>query len=264
MTTAQEKFSRLVEYIRRYDDVAVAFSGGTKSALLVCAAQEAHGSRVWVLSANTPFFTKEELYRVHEVLDEHKVHSERVAMPELLDLPGLEDRKQRCEACGKAIVKRLADVSRGVGAAVLLIGNTAEKAQNPCMSSENSEAVKIVCPLIELGYTRQDTEKMLDAIGRGYYKRSANDCLARRFLGDDAITAGLLDFIENAEKYIRRYTRNELKVCADGERIIVYSADVLGGEARKDVRHKLAESGAGIETEKIEFFEIRHLEEDNQ
>ena len=49
--TAQEKFSRLVEFIYQYNDAAVAFSGGTKSSLLLCAAQEALGKDILALTA---------------------------------------------------------------------------------------------------------------------------------------------------------------------------------------------------------------------
>ena len=76
--TAQEKFSELVRFIYKCDDIAVAFSGGTNSSLLLCAAQEAHGKNIWALTANAAFFTQEELYHVHEVLDDYKLNDARI------------------------------------------------------------------------------------------------------------------------------------------------------------------------------------------
>lgn len=262
--TAQEKFSALVAFIRRYDDIAVAFSGGTKSSLLVCAAQEAQGNRIWLLTANTPFFTKEELYRVHEVLDEYKVHSERVAMPELLDLPDVQKPEDRCAACGKAVSERLAGVARGIGAAVLLTGQAEESLTSGCRFSGGDLPVKVVSPFVELGYQRKDIEEMLAAIGRGYYSKPANDCLACRFLQADTLTAAALDFVEEAEKYIRRYTRNHMKVCIDGTGAIVYSVDALAEKEMEDTRRELLGSGKGLGITKVEFLGIQHLEEYGQ
>ncbi len=247
--TAQEKFSALVALIRRYDDVAVAFSGGTKSSLLLSAAHEAHGSRIWALTANTPFFTQEELYRVHEVLDEYKLNSERVAIPELLDEPGIQALDKRCGACGAVLLKRMMRAARGVGASVLLSGRLYPYEAGGC-----SFCGETVDPFIELCYTRQDVEEMLGAIGRRYYVKPPNDCLACRFLGGSEIAVQTLDFIERAERYIRRYTRGEMKVCIDGDRAFVYSVEGLTEEAKQDVERELIQDGAAAGIAKIEFF----------
>lgn len=248
--TGQEKFSALVALIRRYDDVAVAFSGGTKSSLLVSAAHEAHGSRIWVLTANTPFFTQEELYRVHEVLDEYKLNSERVAIPELLDEPDIQALEGRCRACSVVLLKRLTDVARGVGASILLSGRLKPHETGGCPFCGET-----VDPFIELGYTRQDVEQMLGAIGRRYYVKPPNDCLACRFLSGGGITVQRLDFIERAERYIRRYTRGEMKVCIDdGDRAFVYSVEGLTEEAKRDVEHAMTQDSSAAGIAKIEFF----------
>ncbi|MEG0702324.1 MAG: hypothetical protein RR449_01980 [Christensenella sp.] len=255
--TGQEKFSRLVEYIRQYDDVAVAFSGGTKSALMVCAAAEANDSRVWVLTANTPFFTQEELYRVHEVLDEYKVHNERVAMPELLDMPEIIGGGERCKVCAAVVSRRLADTAEGVGARVLLDGKTADEAQDVCcLVTSMSAEVRAVSPLAELQYTAQDAEEMLRAIGRGYYIKPTNACLARRFARGDVITAAKLDFIEAAEKYIRRFTRGDMAVCVDKSRVLVRSKAVFSNEIRSEVTDELMRNADGLNFTKIEFFDM--------
>lgn len=261
--TAQEKFSGLVALMRRHDDIAVAFSGGAKSALLVCAAQEAHGNRIWVLTANTPFFTKEELYRVHEVLDEYKVNNERVALPELLDVPGIQCADSCCAACGDSLIKRMTNVARGVGASVLFAGQTAGEPEGGCPFCGGETEVEMVSPFIELGYTRRDVKEMLRSIGRGYYIKPENDCLARRFLCEGAVSAATLDFIENAEKYIRRYTRSDMKVYIDGKKAVVHSVDTLAKEEQQDVERKLLRNGTTLGLTEIEFLEMRHLEEYN-
>ena len=57
-----QKYAALKEYIRKYDKVAVCLSGGSSSALVTIAAVDVLGTEnVVAITANTPFFTGEEL-----------------------------------------------------------------------------------------------------------------------------------------------------------------------------------------------------------
>ena len=49
--TLEKKTEALKEYLRGLDSVAVAFSGGVDSALLLCVAQETLGERTLALTA---------------------------------------------------------------------------------------------------------------------------------------------------------------------------------------------------------------------
>ena len=245
MNGPQQDFSRLVAYMEEYPYAALAFSGGTASALLVCALYESHGKGAPLLTANTPFFTQEEIYRVHEVLDDFpKMRSERVAMPELLAVREIigASAKKRCEVCACEISKRLFYAAQGLGAQVLIDGKAAG-AHSCTILAGSVRGVQAISPLLELGYTRQDVEAMLRAIGRAYYIRPANDCLACRFAPGVHIDAQKLDFIEEAEKYIRRYTRSRMQVHMEKNCVQVMAEELLQDSQKQDVADRLLLQG---------------------
>lgn len=267
MDSAQKGFSRLVAYMDRYPDAAVAFSGGTVSALLVCALYEAQGKGAFVLTANTPFFTQEELYRVHEVLDDYpKMRGERIAIPALMDIPQLTEASGdiRCEACAVRVSERLSQVAKSIGASVLFDGKVADAKDATCrLLKQVMPEVQVISPCVELGFTRQDVKNMLKAIGRAYYIWPANDCLARRFLKDMPVTVTGLDYVEAAEKYIRRYTRRGLRVYLDGKKAVVCSEETLDVQAREDVMCQLLNDGrAGVSD--VIFYDGNHWRKANR
>ena len=265
MDNAQKDFSRLVAYMDGYPDAAVAFSGGTLSALLVCALYEAQGKNGVVLTANTPFFTQEELYCVHEVLDDYpKIRNERISMPDLMDMPQLTGagRAARCKACAGRVSQRLSQVAKSIGSAVIFDGKTAETGKDGCLLLQQGiQEIQIISPYADLGFIRPDVEEMLKAIGRAYYIRPANHCLACRFSEGLPVAVDGLDYIEAAEKYIRRYTRRGMRVCLDGQKALVWSEESFDGEVRQDIKNKLLKTERPYVTEVIFCEEGHSLEE---
>ncbi|MEA4852873.1 MAG: hypothetical protein VB082_01205 [Christensenella sp.] len=228
MDTAQKNFSKLVEWFFQSDDTAVAFSGGTKSALLVCAAQEAYGKNALILTANTAFFTKEELYRVHEVLDDYKIRDARATIYLLNNEAICANGENRCELCRTAIWSELYQVAHNMGAEALCAGSVAEEQNNACVMKETLIKFGIRSPFWELGFTRGDICDMLNAVGRGYYIRPQHQCLARQIAPEEEITAEKLDRIEEAEKYLRGIAGEQCKVFLTQGRFTVFLNKEMG------------------------------------
>ena len=244
--TAQQKFSRLVDWLYRFDDIAVAFSGGAKSALLVCAASEAHGKDTLVLTANTAFFTREELYCVHEVLDDYKLKDARIPVYLLEDGDICANTDLRCGRCKEAWCKKLAEAARGMGCSVLADGVAADELGDPCAQTELTHGLGIVSPFVELGYTREDICGMLDAIGRGYYRKEPHRCLAWQIAPGEEISAEKLDFIEEAEKLVRGIAGNVCRVYLNDGNILVFSKQEISCEKQDVISSRLAGMGAPL------------------
>lgn len=242
--TAQEKFSELVRFVYKCDDVAVAFSGGTNSSLLLCAAQEAHGKNLWALTANAAFFTKEELYRVHEVLDDYKLNDARIPVYILQEEKVVQNREERCNACRALLSEGLAKAAKGLGAAVLLDGRTKET--YGCVDGRGVTAdIVRRSPFVELGFGRQDIREMLLAVGRGYYIREPVVCLAERFTFGEQLTAEKLDFVETAEKTVQKFAGKDCFVRFTNGDVVVYTKKDISGLDRESICAGLRKAGAG-------------------
>lgn len=241
--TAQEKFSSLVKLIYECDDVAVAFSGGTNSSLLLCAAQEAHGKNVWALTANAAFSTQEELYRVHEVLEDYKLNDARIPVYVLQEKSVAKNGADRCETCRKLLSEGVAKAAKNLGASVLLDGRIGEQAG--CVDGRMANVeIEQRSPLAELGFVKSDISEMLCAVGRNYYIREPVCCLAERFASGEHLTPEKLDFVEKAEKEIRKFAGKDCSAYFSDWNIAVYTARDLLDCEKENITQKLKEDGA--------------------
>ena len=240
--TAQKKFSRLVRLIYELDHVAVAFSGGIKSSLLLCAAQEAHGRDVWALTVNAAFFTKEDLYCVHEVLEDYKLNDARIPVYVLQEQAVSRNGRERCEVCSGMMSAELARYAEQIGAEVLLDGCL--KGGKSCIALQCTEKLECRSPFIELGYDIQDICDMLQAVGRGYYIRKPAGCLADRFAPEEYLTAEKLDFVEEAEVFIRKFAGKERRLYFTDWNVVVYTKKDLLEAEKESIGAELRKRGA--------------------
>ena len=60
MNKLQEKYQKLLSYLKELDSVAIAFSGGVDSTFLLAAAKEALGDKVIALTAKSCLFPERE------------------------------------------------------------------------------------------------------------------------------------------------------------------------------------------------------------
>ncbi|MEE1299042.1 MAG: TIGR00268 family protein, partial [Acutalibacteraceae bacterium] len=101
--TVHEKYQALKEYLQSFDDMAVAFSGGVDSTLLLTAAVEALGAdRVLAVTAASLFFPlreKDESVAFCEQLGVRQV----VVQKDVMAIPGVpENGPDRCYHCKQA------------------------------------------------------------------------------------------------------------------------------------------------------------------
>lgn len=68
MNKLQEKYQKLLSYLKELDSVAIAFSGGVDSTFLLAAAKEALGVKSSHLQQNPAFSRKENPERREEFL----------------------------------------------------------------------------------------------------------------------------------------------------------------------------------------------------
>ncbi len=204
----QQNFSKLVEYLYTFSDVAVAFSGGTDSSLLLCAAQEAHGKRAIAVTANVAFLTQEELFHIHEVLDELNIKKDaRIPIYVLEDARIAANPQDRCYFCKSMILQRLIQAAKGMGSNVLMDGTNVDDLQDYRPGRKAAQELGIVSPLLELGFGKREIVEMLKAIGRPHFVLQPNACLATRIRTGEPITVPKLELIEEAEKIIRWYSK---------------------------------------------------------
>ncbi len=108
------KYNNLIKYLKNLESVAVAFSGGVDSTLLLKAAKEALGDKAISITVVSPYIPKWEIEEAKELANNIGIKSY------FLEVPMLEEIRfnpeDRCYICKKSVftkIKRISKRKRG-------------------------------------------------------------------------------------------------------------------------------------------------------
>ena len=99
------KFNNLLSYLKSLEKVAIAFSGGVDSTLLVKACQMALKDNVLAISMKTPYIPAWEIEEAVNFTREHNIRHKLFDIPFLHQLK--ENRKDRCYWCKSHLFKHM-------------------------------------------------------------------------------------------------------------------------------------------------------------
>ncbi|MBQ4289115.1 MAG: ATP-dependent sacrificial sulfur transferase LarE [Clostridia bacterium] len=202
-----QKYTALVEHLKQFDRVGICLSGGSSSALVAIAAVEALGQEnVVAITANTPFFTGEELLSSKDLcrrlgLKLHIPNTDLLSNAEVV-----MNGPDRCYHCKRCIVAAINNAAVAMGIKVLLDGSCASSKDFVVQEEQNKRALSelgIHCPLRTVGITRSEVKDIMTELSMGYYLRPENACLATRIPYGEQISIKKLRWIRAAENYIR-------------------------------------------------------------
>lgn len=196
-----EKYQALKEYLQSFDDMAVAFSGGVDSTLLLTAAVEALGAdRVLAVTAASLFFPlreKDESVAFCEQLGVRQV----VVQKDVMAIPGVpENGPDRCYHCKQALFKDLQRIAVENGFTTVCEGSNMDDNGDyrPGLIAISELGVK--SPLRHVGLYKSEIRDLSRELGLPTWKKPAFACLASRVPYGQRITNEKLFRIGKAEQ----------------------------------------------------------------
>lgn len=199
-----------------YDRVAVAFSGGVDSSLLLISACKTLGAEnVLALTARSSLTTSEELERAAELAG--KIGAKHIGVEiEPLELPEVaENTPMRCYHCKKAIYSALIQKAAMEGFGVLLDGQNADDESSYRPGRKAATELGVVSPLKML--SKNEIREAVRKYGLSEADKPASPCLATRIPYGTRITAEALRRIEAYEEWIRERGYEIVRVRHHGE-----------------------------------------------
>ena len=111
MNQLEQKEVSLKEYLSTFERLAVAFSAGVDSALLLKEAKEVLGDRVMAMTARIHSFPERELSEAKAFCEKENIRHIIVEIDEL-EIPGFKKNPEnRCYLCKRALFSKMKEVT---------------------------------------------------------------------------------------------------------------------------------------------------------
>lgn len=196
---------RLLDECRRLGSVAVAFSGGVDSALVLAAALRAlPPSRVLATIAVSPSLAAGELADARRTAAELGAELAEVGVNELADPGYRANSGDRCYFCKRTVLSEISALAAERGLAAVATGTHADDHLSPHRPGlAAARQLAVVEPLAVAGFGKPMVRALAAAWGLRVAEKPAAPCLASRISVGVPVTAARLHTVERAEEAVR-------------------------------------------------------------
>ncbi|MBL8862849.1 MAG: ATP-dependent sacrificial sulfur transferase LarE [Planctomycetes bacterium] len=212
MSAYAEKLARLERALGELPSLAVAFSGGVDSGVLLHAARARLGAGAAGVIADSPSLPRQELAEARALAAQIGARLVVLATHELDDPRYRANSGDRCYHCKSALFAALLPWARAQGFAHVAFGEIADDLLDDRPGARAARERGVRAPLAEAGFTKDDVRRYAREHGLRVADKPASACLASRLPVGTAVTRERLARVEAAESQLRRLGFRVLRV----------------------------------------------------
>jgi uncharacterized protein len=198
----QDKYERLLDYLKKLSHAAVAFSGGTDSTFLLWAAKEVLGNKVLALTVKTPYIPDWEIEEATLFCEKHAIRHSIIELPFPEIIRG--NPEDRCYKCKRQLFERLLEEAAAQGIDTMLEGTNADDINDYRPGLRALRELTILSPLLEAGLTKAAIRDLSKSMGLPTWDKPAYACLLTRLPYNQPVDENTLTRIEKAELFLIR------------------------------------------------------------
>ena len=194
-----KKHEALKEHLAKLGTVAVAFSGGVDSTLLLSAAADVLGDSVVAITARAQMIPTREIREASDFCAKRGIR--HVVMDvDALAIPGFaENPADRCYHCKSALFTRIMDQTACLGIPYIAEGTNTSDLGDYRPGLKALGELKVDSPLLAAGLSKADVRALSRKLGLPTWDKPSYACLASRIPYNEGITTEKLRSVEHAE-----------------------------------------------------------------
>ena len=240
MSSVQEKYTILKDYISSLGSVAAAFSGGVDSTLLLRAAHDVLGDKAIAVTASSCSFPERELNEAKSFCTQNGI-KHIITQSEELEIDGFrQNPKNRCYLCKHELFTKIIAMAHENNIAHVIEGSNMDDLGDYRPGLQAIEELGVKSPLRYAKLSKAEVRQLSWELGLPTFDKPSFACLASRFVYGETITEEKLRMVDKAEELLLSLGFRQVRVRIHGNiaRIEVLPQE-LSRIVQADIRTKI-------------------------
>jgi len=200
--THDEKYLRLREYIKSLGSVAIAFSGGVDSTLLLKVAREVLGNKAVAITARAYSFPVKDANEARAFCESENI-KHVICEIDQLGIDGFKyNPEDRCYRCKKELFNNLISAAKKEGIENVAEGSHLDDDGDYRPGRAAIAELKILSPYRFAEMNKNDIRAIAKELGLVSWDKPASCCLVTRFPYGEELTEEKIDMVRGAERVL--------------------------------------------------------------
>jgi pyridinium-3,5-biscarboxylic acid mononucleotide sulfurtransferase len=232
-----QKEQKLFQILRDLDRVIVAYSGGTDSAYLAWAAQQALGDRALAITADSASIPASHKRDAEDFVRDFGIAHEYIETREFENPDYIKNDANRCFHCKDELFTRLEEVAKERGITNIVYGVNQDDLGDYRPGQNAAQQHRVKAPLVEACLTKPEIRELSRVAGLPTWDRPAAACLSSRIPYGTPVTLQNIKTVEVGEEEMKALGFRQFRTRFHGELVRI---EVARDEMEKALNLEMA------------------------